>query len=137
MAAFTFYGTFLKGFRAGFDPQQGSVVSPCATPACVFVLRRAHEMTDVLGSAEQDFREGAPCNQRLTHHHAFAVRLVHVGTELLVWRGGHNDLVLVFRLTFCRLAQFDKLHDLAIAEGTYRLCADAHQNGKHAGAVLT
>jgi hypothetical protein len=31
MAAFTFYGTVLKCFRVGFDPEQGLVVSRCAS----------------------------------------------------------------------------------------------------------
>ncbi len=43
MAAFTFYGTSLKGFRAGIGLEQGLVVSRCATPECAFVLRRARE----------------------------------------------------------------------------------------------
>jgi hypothetical protein len=40
MAAFTFYGASLKGFRVGFDLQQNLVVSRCAASACAFVLRR-------------------------------------------------------------------------------------------------
>lgn len=48
MAAFTFYGTSLKGFRVALGPQQGLVVSADATSACVFVLLRASDFRCVL-----------------------------------------------------------------------------------------
>lgn len=49
MAAFTFYGTSLKGFRAGFDPEQGLVVRRHSSPECVLVLRRVRELGGVRG----------------------------------------------------------------------------------------
>jgi hypothetical protein len=48
MAAFTFYGTSLKGFRSGFGLEQGLSVARRASPECVLVLRRARELGGVL-----------------------------------------------------------------------------------------
>jgi len=58
MAAFTFYGTSLKGFRAGSGLKPGFDGLRCASRNSAFVLRRVSNVGDVLRSLRH--RECAP-----------------------------------------------------------------------------